>query len=75
MGAKVVEAYRLDRYDNKDSAVQRNFITVVEAYRLDRYDNKDSAVKRNFITVVEAYRLDRYDNFYTEASLCWKLSL
>jgi len=29
----VVEAYRLDRYDN--------FAGVVEAYRLDRYDNAE----------------------------------
>ena len=35
----VVEAYRLDRYDNRVShswAVNKG---VVEAYRLDRYDN------------------------------------
>ena len=35
----VVEAYRLDRYDN-DCCVQSVIATrVVEAYRLDRYDN------------------------------------
>ena len=36
----VVEAYRLDRYDNR--VVHPNGILlhlVVEAYRLDRYDN------------------------------------
>ena len=35
----VVEAYRLDRYDNfiHDNAFFEIF--VVEAYRLDRYDN------------------------------------
>ena len=35
----VVEAYRLDRYDNINSSTQRLATFVVEAYRLDRYDN------------------------------------
>ena len=35
----VVEAYRLDRYDNVVSVTVTVFSTVVEAYRLDRYDN------------------------------------
>ena len=35
----VVEAYRLDRYDNIDMYPYDNLLQVVEAYRLDRYDN------------------------------------
>ena len=35
----VVEAYRLDRYDNALGLVLRREQVVVEAYRLDRYDN------------------------------------
>ena len=36
----VVEAYRLDRYDNLCFYVQQvHCRRVVEAYRLDRYDN------------------------------------
>ena len=35
----VVEAYRLDRYDNFALANSSWSTTVVEAYRLDRYDN------------------------------------
>ena len=36
----VVEAYRLDRYDNILFNLNIVFmIVVVEAYRLDRYDN------------------------------------
>ena len=35
----VVEAYRLDRYDNERNALPFATIMVVEAYRLDRYDN------------------------------------
>ena len=35
----VVEAYRLDRYDNTQTMQSSVGITVVEAYRLDRYDN------------------------------------
>ena len=35
----VVEAYRLDRYDNLGFAVPNENVRVVEAYRLDRYDN------------------------------------
>ena len=37
--AKVVEAYRLDRYDNLGAGFVVSGFTVVEAYRLDRYDN------------------------------------
>ena len=37
----VVEAYRLDRYDNTVSLSFRRSTVVVEAYRLDRYDNTD----------------------------------
>ena len=59
----VVEAYRLDRYDNL-SRTRRPISTerVVEAYRLDRYDNFDHSTTLRTIHVVEAYRLDRYDN-------------
>ena len=35
----VVEAYRLDRYDNFGFVLGLIICTVVEAYRLDRYDN------------------------------------
>ena len=35
----VVEAYRLDRYDNLSPSLEARSSTVVEAYRLDRYDN------------------------------------
>ena len=35
----VVEAYRLDRYDNFYSYQPSYRPEVVEAYRLDRYDN------------------------------------
>ena len=35
----VVEAYRLDRYDNFELSSRDRFFPVVEAYRLDRYDN------------------------------------
>ena len=35
----VVEAYRLDRYDNFPIPGSTVDIIVVEAYRLDRYDN------------------------------------
>ncbi len=36
----VVEAYRLDRYDNSSlRQIKGNCDAVVEAYRLDRYDN------------------------------------
>ena len=37
---RVVEAYRLDRYDNFSARAASRAATVVEAYRLDRYDNK-----------------------------------
>ena len=35
----VVEAYRLDRYDNFRHSGLPTVLLVVEAYRLDRYDN------------------------------------
>ena len=35
----VVEAYRLDRYDNSSRVCSSTPVSVVEAYRLDRYDN------------------------------------
>ena len=35
----VVEAYRLDRYDNIEREGYCQNSRVVEAYRLDRYDN------------------------------------
>ena len=35
----VVEAYRLDRYDNLYAQPAFENQAVVEAYRLDRYDN------------------------------------
>ena len=38
-GRRVVEAYRLDRYDNVCFLVTIADLPVVEAYRLDRYDN------------------------------------
>ncbi len=38
----VVEAYRLDRYDNSPLHRSNRFLSVVEAYRLDRYDNEKS---------------------------------
>ena len=37
----VVEAYRLDRYDNFQVFFSVGRRQVVEAYRLDRYDNLD----------------------------------
>ncbi len=36
---EVVEAYRLDRYDNMSLTEHLDAKEVVEAYRLDRYDN------------------------------------
>ena len=39
-GLGVVEAYRLDRYDNSVLSEHVRLLAVVEAYRLDRYDNK-----------------------------------
>ena len=59
---KVVEAYRLDRYDNSLFILMSRNNCVVEAYRLDRYDNFSLAVELLTNRVVEAYRLDRYDN-------------
>ena len=35
----VVEAYRLDGYDNMKMGAVRRSTPVVEAYRLDGYDN------------------------------------
>ena len=59
----VVEAYRLDRYDNLLVASKRSLpFSVVEAYRLDRYDNFLAHREAVDCSVVEAYRLDRYDN-------------
>ena len=58
----VVEAYRLDRYDNFIGVILNQIIVVVEAYRLDRYDNSLRLTLRLRLLVVEAYRLDRYDN-------------
>ena len=60
--AFVVEAYRLDRYDNIWSLCKVVENQVVEAYRLDRYDNIGISNCSTLIKVVEAYRLDRYDN-------------
>ena len=59
---QVVEAYRLDRYDNSylDTYVLEQ--VVVEAYRLDRYDNISFVATDLILKVVEVYRLDRYDN-------------
>ena len=39
---EVVEAYRLDRYDNIDPVRDERGVRVVEAYRLDRYDNLET---------------------------------
>ena len=47
---KVVEAYRLDRYDNSFLIPSPVNVIVVEAYRLDRYDNSLS-----LSTVVEGF--------------------
>ena len=61
---EVVEAYRLDRYDNFTIIIiALRALIVVEAYRLDRYDNFIFSPIRWPSLVVEAYRLDRYDNF------------
>ena len=61
---RVVEAYRLDKYDNIEEAVQETYPPwVVEAYRLDKYDNIWSNLRYISVQVVEAYRLDKYDNF------------
>ena len=46
---RVVEAYRLDRYDNfYSSGTFPCLPRVVEAYRLDRYDNFDSVQKASW---------------------------
>ena len=58
----VVEAYRLDRYDNFLRYGLCASWLIVEAYRLDRYDNSKWLFTCPHLTVVEAYRLDRYDN-------------
>ena len=42
----VVEAYRLDRYDNYLLVFERSISEVVEAYRLDRYDNLSRLLKK-----------------------------
>ena len=75
----VVEAYRLDRYDNFVERTFDNVNCVVEAYRLDRYDNFLLTAVRRLEHVVEAYRLDRYDNMLFlfhpfELSSCRSLS-
>ena len=44
----VVEAYRLDRYDNSDVFRRLRFQHVVEAYRLDRYDNPHTEALQEF---------------------------
>ena len=62
MLVSVVEAYRLDRYDNSVIILVTKPNRVVEAYRLDRYDNMCSLRTEHCCYVVEAYRLDRYDN-------------
>ena len=62
----VVEAYRLDRYDNFSTCVPVRVAVVVEAYRLDRYDNFYVISPLVLAVVVEAYRLDRYDNLVHE---------
>ena len=60
---RVVEAYRLERYDNfYHQFLEENNHLVVEAYRLERYDNKHGDDQAFCCRVVEAYRLDRYDN-------------
>ena len=51
----VVEAYRLDRYDNFYRARGSKHQGVVEAYRLDRYDNKFGVIILALSKVVEAY--------------------
>ena len=71
----VVEAYRLDRYDNLVSTATAGALLVVEAYRLDRYDNCRCTGLRESLLVVEAYRLDRYDNSFFFGSLCPYLRL
>ena len=42
LASVVVEAYRLDRYDNFEKQRRKCYLPVVEAYRLDRYDNEHS---------------------------------
>ena len=44
----VVEAYRLDRYDNRSDSSKADVRRVVEAYRLDRYDNFHFSVSTSF---------------------------
>ena len=77
--SSVVEAYRLDRYDNRNVHVLGSNCGVVEAYRLDRYDNVRIFIFCICICVVEAYRLDRYDNClssypYVRQECCRSLS-
>ena len=73
----VVEAYRLDRYDNFIMFKMRmRPDLVVEAYRLDRYDNLGHAtICRHRPAVVEAYRLDRYDNSRGIIRSCTQVTL
>ena len=68
----VVEACRLDGYDNLGVTHLVGGLHVVEACRLDGYDNFDDVDGRPFGGVVEACRLDGYDNFdlVTEAVVC-----
>ena len=69
----VLEAYRLDRYENcYFLAVGRNQL-VLEAYRLDRYENCPSILLRELWLVLEAYRLDRYENKRTQKSPCHRI--
>ena len=44
--AVVVEAYRLDRYDNPSYSFFPWNPSVVEAYRLDRYDNFHDVLRK-----------------------------
>ena len=48
----VVEAYRLDRYDNILHVPALEGIGVVEAYRLDRYDNFNAAQQPRLIQLL-----------------------
>ena len=67
----VVEAYRLDRYDNSFERNEHDLFDVVEAYRLDRYDNSVNTCSEHGYCVVEAYRLDRYDNILLYYLFCY----
>ena len=65
---RVVEAYRLDRYDNPQVSRASFVAVVVEAYRLDRYDNSSPQPFPRLTLVVEAYRLDSYDNIILQVA-------